>query len=63
VPSVVLFGPVPPDRWGPPADRPQHRALWPGPRPGAPGGPDPALLAIQVDQVLAAADQLAYAGP
>ncbi|MFL6120070.1 glycosyltransferase family 9 protein [Actinophytocola sp.] len=29
-PSVVLFGPTPPDRWGPPADRPRHRALWAG---------------------------------
>ena len=30
-PSVVLFGPVRPDRWGPPPDRPWHRALWAGP--------------------------------
>ena len=29
-PSVVLFGPTPPTRWGPPADRGQHRALWAG---------------------------------
>jgi ADP-heptose:LPS heptosyltransferase len=28
IPSVVLFGPVRPDRWGPPPDRPWHRALW-----------------------------------
>lgn len=30
-PSVVLCGPVPPRHWGPPPDRPQHRALWRGP--------------------------------
>lgn len=29
-PSVLLFGPTPPDRWGPPADRPQHVVLWAG---------------------------------
>ncbi|GAC1307511.1 MAG: glycosyltransferase family 9 protein [Vulcanimicrobiaceae bacterium] len=29
-PSVVLFGPIPPSEWGPPADRAQHRALWAG---------------------------------
>ncbi|WP_326559573.1 glycosyltransferase family 9 protein [Micromonospora sp. NBC_01796] len=28
IPSVVLFGPVRPEHWGPPADRPWHRALW-----------------------------------
>ncbi|WP_262403390.1 glycosyltransferase family 9 protein [Actinomadura sp. CNU-125] len=29
-PSVVLFGPTPPDRWGPPPDRPEHTVLWAG---------------------------------
>ncbi len=29
-PSVVLFGPVPPRLWAPPADRRQHRVLWHG---------------------------------
>ena len=29
-PSVLLFGPTPPDRWGPPASGP-HRVLWSGP--------------------------------
>ncbi|MEO3778671.1 glycosyltransferase family 9 protein [Micromonospora sp. B11E3] len=38
-PSVVLFGPVPPARWGPPADRPRHRVLWAGDR----GHPAPDL--------------------
>ena len=60
-PSVVLFGPVPPRRWGPPADRPYHRAIWHGTRaePGDAPGPDvhPALLAIGVDEVLAEAEQ------
>ncbi|BCJ49485.1 glycosyl transferase [Actinoplanes sp. NBRC 14428] len=57
-PSVVLFGPVPPRRWGPPPDRPYHRAIWHGTRaergdlPGP--GVHPALLAAGVDEVLAA---------
>jgi len=51
-PSVVLFGPTSPALWGPPADRPWHRALWAGTS-GDPDGrlPDPGLLAIAVDQV------------
>lgn len=58
-PSVTLFGPVPPSRWGPPRT-PRHRALWhPGPD-GDPHGrqPDPALLRITPREVLAAADAL-----
>ncbi|GAA5183215.1 glycosyltransferase family 9 protein [Rugosimonospora acidiphila] len=57
VPSVVLFGPVPPSRWGPPANRPQHRALW---RPAAHG---PALLEINVPEVLAAASEVLSVRP
>jgi ADP-heptose:LPS heptosyltransferase len=56
-PSVTLFGPMSPTRWGPP-DRPYHRALWHGTRsePGdRPGPPHPALLAIGAEEVLAAA--------
>jgi ADP-heptose:LPS heptosyltransferase len=57
-PSVVLFGPMPPSRWGPPP-RPYHRSIWHGTRaePGdAPGpGIHPALLLVGVDEVLAAA--------
>jgi ADP-heptose:LPS heptosyltransferase len=57
-PSVVLFGPMPPALWGPPPDRPNHRAIWHGTRaePGdAPGRePHPALLQIAPDEVLAA---------
>ncbi|MGW0549552.1 glycosyltransferase family 9 protein [Streptomyces altiplanensis] len=57
-PSVVLFGPVAPRLWGPPA-RARHRALWhPGadgsPRPGDAHGhlPDERLLRITVDEVV-----------
>jgi ADP-heptose:LPS heptosyltransferase/uncharacterized protein YjbJ (UPF0337 family) len=55
VPSVVLFGPTPPHEWGPPPDRPRHRALWVGRR-GDPhaGVPDPGLLEIGVEVVLEA---------
>ncbi|WP_051851759.1 glycosyltransferase family 9 protein [Streptomyces sp. NRRL F-5650] len=54
-PTVTLFGPVPPSRWGPPP-HPRHRALW---HPGPDGDPhgretDPALLRITPDAVLAA---------
>jgi ADP-heptose:LPS heptosyltransferase len=57
-PSVVLFGPVPPARWGPPA-RPYHRVIWHGigaepgdaPRPGT----RPAVLRISAGEVLAGA--------
>jgi ADP-heptose:LPS heptosyltransferase len=54
-PSVVLFGPTSPALWGPPPDRPWHRALWAGTT-GDPHGhlPDPGLLALEVDQVLEA---------
>nr|WP_116051117.1 glycosyltransferase family 9 protein [Amycolatopsis palatopharyngis] len=55
-PSVVLFGPVPPQRWGPPPERAQHVALWGGDF-GDPFGnePDPGLLRISAGDVLAAA--------
>ena len=64
-PSVVLFGPTSPALWGPPPDRPWHRALWAGTS-GDPHGqlPDPGLLAIDVDQVTEAlADLPAAAAP
>lgn len=62
-PSVVLFGPVPPTRWGPPPGRP-HLVLWSG-RTGEAHGeaPDAGLLAIQVDQVLAALADLDGVAP
>jgi hypothetical protein len=58
-PSVVLFGPVSPARWGPPG-RSRHRALWPAPDLGYRGDPhggepDPVLLRTTVGDVLAAA--------
>ena len=61
VPSVVLFGPAPPARWGPPA-RPRHVVLWHG-DPADPwregdvhgSAPDPLLLAVEPGEVLAAA--------
>jgi ADP-heptose:LPS heptosyltransferase len=56
-PSILLFGPTPPSRWGPPATGP-HTVLWHGDRVGDPFGsePDPALLRITVDEVLSAAE-------
>ncbi|MDQ1721762.1 MAG: hypothetical protein QOI26_1496 [Pseudonocardiales bacterium] len=59
IPSVLLFGPVSPASWGPPADGP-HRVLWHGDGIGDPHGQqvDPALLAITVEEVLDAVDQL-----
>ncbi|SCL31123.1 ADP-heptose:LPS heptosyltransferase [Micromonospora pallida] len=59
-PSVVLFGPVPPTRWGPPPDRPRHRALWAGPGEGPEWdgvGVHPTMAALPVDRVLAAVDE------
>ncbi len=58
-PSVVLFGPTPPHRWGPP-DRPWHVSLWRAvdrTRPANPRGRtiDPALAAITVADVVTAA--------
>jgi hypothetical protein len=47
--------PTSPAEWGPPPDRPCHRVLWTGRR-GDPHAnrPDPGLLEIEVDEVLAA---------
>ena len=61
-PSVVLFGPVPPEEWGPPPDRPWHVALHAA-EPGYRGDPhgselDPALDAIRATDVIAAVDKL-----
>jgi ADP-heptose:LPS heptosyltransferase len=56
-PSVLLFGPTPPSRWGPPPTGP-HTVLWHGTRVGDPFGsePDPALLRITLDEVVCAAE-------
>jgi ADP-heptose:LPS heptosyltransferase len=64
-PSVVVFGPVPPAEWGPPAD-PRHQALWAG-GDGYRGDPhgcrtDPALAAIRVSDVLRATERALAAG-
>lgn len=58
-PSVVLFGPMPPHRWGPPAQGP-HVAVWKGHAVGDPhaGVVDPALLDIDVAEVLGHAEAL-----
>lgn len=60
VPSVHLFGPTAPARWGPPVGGP-HRVLWRPEPTDAPGDPlsdvlDPALARITVAEVLAAAE-------
>jgi ADP-heptose:LPS heptosyltransferase len=64
-PSVVLFGPTSPARWGPPATGP-HTVLWHGTGPGAgdPHGatPDPTLLRVTADEVIAAARARLAAG-
>ncbi|MEV4811955.1 glycosyltransferase family 9 protein [Micromonospora avicenniae] len=60
-PSVVLFGPVPPARWGPPPDRPRHRAIWAGERdwPGWDGvGSHPSLTVLGVDEVSTVVDEV-----
>ncbi|WP_454198326.1 glycosyltransferase family 9 protein [Nocardia sp. Marseille-Q1738] len=58
-PSVVLFGPTPPHRWGPPAAAKHHVTLWAG-RLGDPHAayPDPGLLLVRPEHVLTAATGL-----
>lgn len=62
-PSVVLFGPTPPSRWGPPDDGP-HTVVWHGDGAGDPWGEqvDPALLRTGVAEVVAAAERLLDGG-
>lgn len=57
-PSVLLFGPTPPSRWGPRGTGP-HVALWSGGA-GDPHGhqPDPGLLRLTVSDVLDAVDAM-----
>ena len=58
-PSVIVFGPVPPTRWGPLADPDRHTVIWHGAGLGEGDGNadrcDPVLLRVRVDEVLAAA--------
>jgi ADP-heptose:LPS heptosyltransferase len=56
-PSVLLFGPVPPSEWGPPAG--PHTVLWHGSGRGDPHGTvtDPALLEITAHEVVAAVER------
>jgi ADP-heptose:LPS heptosyltransferase len=65
-PSVLLFGSMSPELWGPPVGRREHRVVWHRDRAGAPapdGKPHPALLAISVAEVLAAVGEVQRAGP
>ncbi|WP_375423927.1 glycosyltransferase family 9 protein [uncultured Friedmanniella sp.] len=58
-PSVVIFGPAPPEQWGPPPG--PHAALTHAElRRGDAftDVPDPALLAVNPEEVLAAADRV-----
>ncbi|HEX5496169.1 MAG TPA: glycosyltransferase family 9 protein [Mycobacteriales bacterium] len=59
-PSVRLFGPVPPSRWGPVIDTDRHVVLWHGDGTGDPhaDSPDPRLLRITVPEVMDAARTL-----
>lgn len=59
VPSVLLFGPTPPDCWGPTVDRDRHVVLWRG-ETGDPFGaaPTPGLLRIDVPDVITCAREL-----
>lgn len=57
-PSVLLFGPVSPHRWGPPG-RSQHVVLWKGTTGDTfADEPDPGLLQLSVDEVVRACEGL-----
>jgi hypothetical protein len=56
-PSVVLFGPTSPARWGPPV-RPWHRVLWAGTKGDAHGAEiDHGLTSITVESVMQAVQE------
>ncbi|WP_349897196.1 glycosyltransferase family 9 protein [Parafrigoribacterium soli] len=56
IPSAILFGPAPPEEWGPPSDGPHIVLTDPARRLGETFAdePDPALLAVSAEDVLAA---------
>ncbi|WIE81598.1 glycosyltransferase family 9 protein [Curtobacterium sp. MCPF17_021] len=60
VPSVVLFGPAPPEAWGPPSTGPHIVLTDASVRRGDvfAEDPDPAILAVTADDVLGAVDRL-----
>ena len=60
IPSVVLFGPAPPEAWGPPASGPHVVLTDASVRRGDvfAEDPDPAILAVSADDVLTAVDGL-----
>jgi ADP-heptose:LPS heptosyltransferase len=62
-PSVLLFGPTSPGRWGPPAGGP-HEAIWHGDGDGDPWADelDPALGRIHVPEVMAAVEAVLSVG-
>jgi ADP-heptose:LPS heptosyltransferase len=59
-PSVTLFGPVGPEQWGPPPHGPHVTLTHPERRRGErfAGDPDPALLAVTVEEALRAGERL-----
>ncbi|GAA4055576.1 glycosyltransferase family 9 protein [Agromyces indicus] len=59
-PSVVIFGPAPPEEWGPPKNGPHVVLTDASRRVGEVfvEDPDPALLAVQADDVLDAVERL-----
>jgi ADP-heptose:LPS heptosyltransferase len=61
-PSVLLYGPTPPELWGPPRS-PRHVVLWAGGEPADPHAdrPDARLLRISPDEVVAALSRLPQA--
>lgn len=64
-PSVLLFGPTPPAWWGPAIDPHLHTVLWHGSGPGDPHSDtvDPALAAVEVEEVVQAAHRLLATTP